>query len=180
MFPWSSYWQTFSVTGQTEHTSGFADHMLSISFWLLHLTLRCESSHRQAANEWACLCSNKTLFTKNRCQARFGLSTAVGWRLLLSNCGPLHRKRVSEKENDCWRPGHRGTQQTSNWRAWGRKSLTSGLKRRSAESLARSQEKHCQEKVYFRKLIKTSKISKTQRVQKIKNRKRRGVCPEHL
>lgn len=28
------------------------------------LTLYCESSHRQYANKWVWLCSNKTLFTK--------------------------------------------------------------------------------------------------------------------
>lgn len=68
-------------------------------------------------------------------------------------------------------------QDTSDWRAEDIKSLTSGLKRCSTEPLARSQEKNCQEKVYFRKWIETPKISKTQRVQKIKikNCLRHGV-----
>lgn len=53
-------WQTFSVKDQIV-LSSFADHTVSVTVTQLCLVVGRNGSY---ANEWACLCSNKTLFTK--------------------------------------------------------------------------------------------------------------------
>ena len=55
-------WANLFLKGQVVNILGTSGPMMSVT--IIQLWLWWERSHRQYGNEWVCLCSNKTLFTK--------------------------------------------------------------------------------------------------------------------
>jgi len=56
--------ETFSLKGHIVGNLSFAIQMVSVAAAQLCGFHSIKVAHRQCVNEWACLCSNKTLFIK--------------------------------------------------------------------------------------------------------------------
>ena len=68
-------WQTFSIKTARINFFCFAGHMVSTATFTV-----CENHCRQYVNKWACMCYNKTLFTKAG-----GRGLALAYGLSLAN-----------------------------------------------------------------------------------------------